>query len=276
MPALELEDGTLWYDERGTGRPLVFLHGAWMDGDAWEHQLGHFAPAYRVVSPDLRGHGRTGATAPRRYSVELFADDLEALLADLEGEAPILCGLSLGSMVVQEYLARHPDAPAAAVLGGPVRSMPPVELPRAMKALARPTAGIAASLSLGGPTATFRSMLQAIRAATGGPWIAADPAVRSRAIEAAGEVSRSEFRKIFRALYRFDPPDLSHVGTPTLAVYGTDESSLVKRQGHRIVDSVDRGAVQSIPDAAHLVNLDRPEAFNATIEGFLEDVGAAA
>jgi non-heme chloroperoxidase len=276
MAALELDDGSLWYEERGAGTPLVFLHGAWMSGDAWEHQLDHFAEEYRVVSLDSRGHGRTGGTDPRRYSIELFADDLEALLAHLEVDRPILCGLSMGNMVIQEYLSRHPDGPAAAVLGGPVRSLPPVALPQSLKALTSPAPGLATSLSLGGTEATFRSMLRSIRTVTGEPWIAADPAVRSRAIEAAGELSRSEFRKVFQALYRYDPPDLSDVLAPTLAVYGRGETSLVKRQGQQLADSVARGAVQPIPGAAHLVNLDRPAAFNATVEAFLDETGAAA
>lgn len=276
MATLELDDGSLWYDERGDGPPLVFLHGAWMDGNAWEHQLRRFSEDYRVISPDLRGHGRTGDTDPRRYSIELFADDLESLLAHLDVAEPTLCGLSMGNMVVQEYLARHPERPAAAVLGGPARSLPPVDLPRTMKALGPPTAGLAASLSIGGTKATFRSMLQTIRATTGEPWIAANSEVRSRAVEAAGDVSRSEFRKIFHALYRYEPPDLSDVGTPTLAIYGAGESSLVKKQGHQIVDSVERGHVASIPDAAHLVNLDRPEAFNETVASFLDNSETAA
>ena len=126
MAELALEDGTLWYETRGDGRPLVFVHGGWMNGRAWRPQVEHFAGDYRVVTLDVRGHGRTGATDQRRYSIDLFTDDLEALLEHLEIEAPILCGLSLGSMVVQQYLHRHPDRPRGAILAGAVRSMPPV------------------------------------------------------------------------------------------------------------------------------------------------------
>lgn len=274
MPTLSVEDGQLWYGDRGEGQPIVFLHGAWMSGEAWNEQYDRFGGDYRVVRVDLRGHGRSGATDRRRYSVGLFADDLERLVAHLDLADPILCGLSLGNIITQEYLHRHHSTVAAAILGGPARSLPPVELPPELKRLGPPP-GIATSLWLTGSRATFRSMLRAIRAATGAPWIARSRDVRARAIEAAGAVPRSEFRKIYRALYRYEPPTLSHVETPTLAIYGQDESSLVKRQGRQVIESVGTGAVASVPDAAHLVNLDNPAAFNDRMATFLADQNLA-
>lgn len=272
MPTLAVEDDHLWYDEVGSGPPLVCLHGGWMDGDAWEPQVERFAGDFRVIRPDLRGHGRTGPTDPRRYSIGLFTDDLEELLAHLGVERPILCGLSLGNLVAQAYLDRHPESVAGAVLGGPLRSMPPVDVPGWLKHWASPAAGLRTSLSTVGSKATFRSLLGSVRAAQGRPWLSVDAATRERAVECAGRMSRQEFAKVFGAIYRFDPPDLGSVTAPTLAIYGTDESPLVKRQGRRIAAAVQDGAVASIADAAHLVNLDSPVAFNDAVGTFLTDV----
>jgi len=148
MAELELDDGTIWYETIGDGPPLVFVHGGWMDGTTWEPQIEHFADDYRVVTLDVRGHGNTGVTEPDQYSIDLFTDDLEALLSRLEIERPILCGLSLGSMVVQEYLDRRSDDAAGAILGGAVRSMPPVELPSGVKSFWSPMPALATSLSV--------------------------------------------------------------------------------------------------------------------------------
>jgi pimeloyl-ACP methyl ester carboxylesterase len=274
MSTLAVDDGQLWYEDRGDGRPIVFLHGAWMNGDAWDAQWERFGDDYRVVRLDIRGHGRSGGSDRRRYSVGLFADDLERLVAHLGLDAPIVCGLSLGNIITQEYLDRHPTSVAATILGGPARSMPPVDMPRAVKRLGPPP-GIETSLYLVGSRATFRTMVRWIRTTTGGPWIAADPAVRAMAIEAAGEVPRAEFKKIYRALYRYDPPSLTHVQTPALAIYGHGESALVKRQGRQVVADVGDGTVASIPEAAHLVNLDNPTAFNERVATFLAERGLA-
>lgn len=270
MAELSLDDGTLWYDTRGDGSPLVFIHGGWQNGRAWGPQVDRFESTHQAVTLDVRGHGNTGATGADEYSIDLFTDDLEELLDHLGLERPVLCGLSLGSMVVQNYLDRHPDRAAGAILGGAVRSMPPVELPAGAKPLLSPMPALTASLSMTGPEATFRSMLTSIQATTGQRWLSVDPEVRSMAMDAVGEVEDEEYRKIFDALYRFDPPELSHVETPTLVVHGDQEAPPVKRQSRAIASEVDDGAWLELADSGHLVNQDRPAAFNEATTQFLE------
>lgn len=269
MPTLALDDVDLRYDVTGEGPPLVFLHGGWMNGEAWQSQVARFTPEYRVVTVDLRGHGATGGTGERRYSIELFTDDVEALLSHLDVERPHLCGLSLGGMVVQEYLDRHPNQPRSATIAGPVQSMPPVDIPRNLKPFVSPMPWIAASASFAGPTATFQSLLASVRPINGGPWLSVDPAVQSWATDAVGDIENGEFRKIFRALYDYEPPELSHVSLPTLVVYGDHEVPLVKHQGHQIATAVTDGSVLEIPTAGHLVNQDNPDAFNSALTEFL-------
>ncbi|MFC6767487.1 alpha/beta fold hydrolase [Natrinema soli] len=275
MAELELDDGTIWYETTGDGPPLVLVHGGWMDGTAWEPQIEHFSDDYRVVTLDVRGHGNTGVTEPDQYSIGLFTDDLEALLSRLEIERPILCGLSLGSMVVQEYLDRHSDDAAGAILGGAVRSMPPVELPSGVKSFWSPIPALATSLSVSGSAGTFRSMLYSIQATTGERWLSVDPDIRADAIDAVGDIPSAEFRKIFDALYRYDPPELSDIETPTLVVHGEQEAPLVKRQGRQIASAVADGAQLELAESGHLVNQDRPRAFNAAATDFLEELPAA-
>lgn len=272
MPTIDLEDGTLWYDERGTGPPLVCLHGGWQNADSWRPQVDRFADEYRVVTFDCRGHGRSGAVGSSRYSVDLFADDLERLLSHLDVERPILCGLSLGGMVVQSYLDRHPNRARAAVIGGPLRSMPPVALPHGVKPFVSPLPFVAGMLSAVGSRATFDSLLGSIRTTTGGHWLTLDPAVRSEAMDAVEEISTDEYLKVFRALYEFVPPDLSHVRTPTLVLYGDQESPLIKRQGKQIARSVVDGSWREIADAGHLVNQDNARAFNEACSEFFADL----
>lgn len=270
MATLSLDDAELWYEVAGDGPPLVFLHGGWSDAETWGAQVDHFARNYRVITYDGRGQGRTGATDRRRYSIDLFADDLERLLAHLDVERPVLCGLSLGSMVVQEFLDRHPERASGAVVAGAIRSMPPVDLPYLAKPFVSPIPALGVSLSTMGSEATFRSLLQSIRMTTGAPWLSVDPSVRAEAVETAGEVSTGEFLKLFAAMYRYDPPELSHVETPVLGGYGAREAVLVKRQCERITTMVNEGRSTEIPGAAHLANEDAPGAFNDAVERFLQ------
>jgi pimeloyl-ACP methyl ester carboxylesterase len=272
MSTIPLEDGTLWYEARGTGPPLVFLHGGWQNSDAWLPQVNRYAGEYRVVTPDLRGHGETGATGSPRYSVDLLTDDLERVLDHLDIDAPILCGCSLGGMVVQSYLDRHPERARAAVICGPIQSMPPVDIPPGVKPFVSPLPAVAGMVSMVGPTATFRSLLASIRATTGRRWLTVDSAVRSRAMDALDDVSVDEFLKIFQTLYGHAPPDLSHVRTPTLVLYGDHEAPPVKRQGKRLARTVAHGSWQELSGAGHLVNQDAPRAFDGACSEFFAEI----
>lgn len=276
MPTVPIEGGTLQYSERGSGPPLVCIHGGWLNERSWDEQVERFADEFRVVTFDLRGHGRTGSTETRRYSIELFVEDLERLFDRLDIDRPILCGLSIGGLVVQSYLDRYPGRARGAVIGGPLQSMPPVDLLPTVKSLFSPLPAVAGTASWFGSTATFRSLLAAIRATTGGRWLTLDPTVRSQAMEAVQEISSNEYRKIFRALYEFVPPDLSHVETPVLVLYGEREAPPVKRQGKRLAATVRRGTWREIPDAGHLANQDNPRAFNAACSEFFATLAPTA
>jgi pimeloyl-ACP methyl ester carboxylesterase len=276
MPTVQIEDGTLWYEETGTGPPLICLHGGWQDHRSWQSQVEYFADDYRVVTVDLRGHGRTGPTESRRYSIDLFADDLEELVAELDVERPILAGISAGGMVIQTYLDRHPAGARGAVIGGPLQTMPPMDLPRGMKRLFSPVPLLSGSLTAVGGTATFKTMLNSIRMANGGPWLSLDEAVRGQSMQALESISTTEFRKIFRAIYGCEAPTLTHVSTPTLVLYGDHEVPPVKRQGERIARTVQEGAVKSIPDSGHLVNQDQPAAFNGACSAFFDTLAPPA
>ncbi len=59
VPTLRLADLDLYYEDVGEGPPLVLLHGLGSSGRDWEFQVPHFRDRFRVVTPDLRGHGRS-------------------------------------------------------------------------------------------------------------------------------------------------------------------------------------------------------------------------
>jgi len=273
MATLTLEDGTIYYERVGDGPPLIFVHGGLMNGQAWRPQVEYFADEYEVVTFDVRGHGQTGSTDADQYSIDLFTDDLEAVLSHLEIDRPILCGLSLGSMVVQSYLSRHPGRAAGAILPGALRSMPPVALPYGTKPFLSPSPALASTLSTTGPRTTFRSLLYSVRATTGDHWLSVDPDVREQALDAVGDISRAEFQKIFAALFRYEPPELVGVTTPTLVIHGASEAPPVKQQGEAIASEVEDGSRFTFANAGHLVNQDRPQAFNEATDAFLNRIG---
>lgn len=271
MTTASLSDVQVHYDDQGEGPALVFVHGAWSSAESWRPQIERFGDDHRTISYDLRGHGRTGASDRRRYSVDLFVEDLDALLDELEIDQAVICGLSLGSMIAQTYLARHPERVEGIVLAGAVRTFPPVPIPTPMKRALSPAVPLGASLAMMGTRQTFQTLLGSIRTVTGGPWLARDPEIRREALETVGRTSSAEFKKIFDALYRFEPPALDDVSVPALVVFGEHEAPPVRRQSKELARTLGGRAVR-VSGAAHLVNQDSPAAFNATLAEFLSEI----
>jgi len=111
----EIDGGTLYYEERGEGPPIVFVHGLACAQEDWRNQVSQFAPAYHVVSLDLRGHGRsTGHTSG--FDMLTYGADVAALIAHLELPAAVLVGHSMGCKVVLECARIAPEAVAGLVL----------------------------------------------------------------------------------------------------------------------------------------------------------------
>jgi pimeloyl-ACP methyl ester carboxylesterase len=111
MPFAALDDLTMYYEEHGQpeGPPLVMLHGYLATAHFWDEQLAAFGARYRLIVPDLRGHGRTNNPGgPATMHHHQFARDIIGLCAALKIEQAIFCGESSGAML-QLWLAV--DAP---------------------------------------------------------------------------------------------------------------------------------------------------------------------
>jgi len=98
----------LYYETRGTGRPLILLHGGLMSGESFGPILPALTGQHQVIAVDLQGHGRTADT-DRPIDVRLMADDIAALTDHLELEEPDLVGYSLGGGVAFFTAVKYPQ-----------------------------------------------------------------------------------------------------------------------------------------------------------------------
>jgi non-heme chloroperoxidase len=103
-------DIEIHYNDHGTGRPVVLIHGYPLDGNSWERQERELlAAGYRCVSYDRRGFGRSSKPTVG-YDYDTFAADLNALLEHLDLRDVVLCGFSMGTGEVTRYLGRYGSA----------------------------------------------------------------------------------------------------------------------------------------------------------------------
>jgi pimeloyl-ACP methyl ester esterase len=97
MPWYENGAGdSLWYEESGTGPPLVLLHGWCMSSSVWRPQIEKLSDTFRVIAPDLAGHGRS-ASSVDGCRFDGFAADIVALFRYLDLTDALLAGWSLGA-----------------------------------------------------------------------------------------------------------------------------------------------------------------------------------
>jgi len=272
VTTLQIGDDELHYESHGDGRPVVFLHGGWASAAMWADQTDRFSDDYRVVTLDLPGHGRTGPTDDRVYSIDGYTETLRAVLEalDIAEERPVLCGLSLGGLVAQTYLSEY-DGLGGVVLSSTIRTVPPVPLTQLQKYVLMPKPAVYATIRTMGVRRYYDALLRSIRAIEGHQWLALDREVRRYARTEVGEYSEREYIKVMDALYEYRPQDISATETPSLVLAGDHEASTVRAQNRRIAEMLDAPFV-TVPDAGHLVNMDNTAAFDAALDEFLGGV----
>jgi len=116
LTAASLDGIPLHFTVTGTGPATVILvHGWTCDETSWSETVPALAERYRAVTLDLPGHGRSGAPANGKFSMDMFARAVEAIRAEVGARRVVLVGHSMGTPVIVQYARRYPQHVAAMV-----------------------------------------------------------------------------------------------------------------------------------------------------------------
>lgn len=107
MPQVTIDHLPMYYCDEGRGDVVVLLHGLGSSCDDWHQQQAILSQYYRVITIDLRGHGRSGKPN-EPYSIHQFATDVTGLLSHLQIERFHLVGFSMGGMTAFQMAVDHP------------------------------------------------------------------------------------------------------------------------------------------------------------------------
>jgi 3-oxoadipate enol-lactonase len=113
----QLNDIALHYNEHGArqGIPIIFIHGFPFNHKMWEPQIQHLPNDIHAIVYDVRGHGSSDV-GDGQFTIELFTDDLIALLDHLSLDKAVLCGLSMGGYIALRAVEKYPDRISGLVL----------------------------------------------------------------------------------------------------------------------------------------------------------------
>jgi 3-oxoadipate enol-lactonase len=244
----------------GDGPTVVLSNSVGSIRGMWDPQVPVLVAAgYRVISYDARGHGAS-PVPPGPYSMDDLADDLLALLDTTGTDRAHVIGLSLGGMTGMRFAAWHPDRVASlgvlctSALLGP----PQFWLDRAAAVRAGGTASIAEAV-------VGRWFTEATRLA--------EPGQVAGAIAMVSSVPAEGYAGCCEAIAAMDlRDDLPRIAAPTLALAGAEDPATPPEHLEYIAKHIPDAALVVIPDAAHLANLERPDAVNAAL---LEHLDAA-
>jgi 3-oxoadipate enol-lactonase len=114
MPFVTSHGRDIYFESRGSGPAVLFLHGAGSNAATWWQQLPLFAKHYRCITMDIRCFGRSAAPTSE-MSMTLFVDDVLTVLGELDIGRAVLIGQSLGGMIGLRMALQHPDRLAAFV-----------------------------------------------------------------------------------------------------------------------------------------------------------------
>lgn len=238
----------LYAREKGSGQPLILLHGNGEDSTYFEKQMEYFSKKYRVFALDTRGHGRS----PRgqgRFALERFAEDLRCFLDQKRLRRVILLGFSDGGNIALIFALRYPAYVDRLILNGANLN------PFGMK--------VPVLLEVAGEygAACFREAVSGRRQKR-------NSACRKTASSCAGKASEKELLGLMLREPWIRPQLLRRLKMPVLVVAGTDD--MIRERHTRKMAGQFPGGRLKILEGNHFIAAERPAAFNRCVEEFLQ------
>ncbi len=282
MSTAAVDGVTLYYEEKGSGRPLLFVHGIPTDYRAWTRQVKEFANSFRAVTfsrryaaPNNRSGDLTDSTVGNN------ASDLKGLIEKL-GLAPVnLVGHSYGGFISAFLAADHPDLVHSLVLVEPAISTMLVvneKSPAQMLGLLLRNPSVALSARKFQSTSLYPS-LKALDAGQSdrATELMVDGVQDSRG--AFGRLAEEDRRMMLEngrtvgelktKFPAFRKEEASRISCRTLVLNGESSPLWLRRIGELLAKAIPKSEYSRVPDSAHFPHIQNPAEFNGRLRAFL-------
>ncbi|MFZ3216580.1 MAG: alpha/beta fold hydrolase [Candidatus Acidiferrales bacterium] len=258
MPLLENQGAKIYWDEQGSGEPLLLVMGLGYPSYMWHRTRPSLARRYRTIALDNRGVGQSDAP-PGVYSIALMASDAVAVLDAAGVHDAHLFGISMGGMIAQEFALHYPDRVRSLILGctTPGGHYAVLGEPAALQILKRE--GMS-------PEEAKEAIIPYIYdAATPRKLIDEDMAIRMRwypspqgyAGQLQGVIGWEAYTRI------------AQITAPTLVIHGESDRLIPPANARLIAGRIPGARLVLIPRASHIFATDQRDMATSAIEEFL-------
>jgi pimeloyl-ACP methyl ester carboxylesterase len=252
----------LAFDDDGPGPVVVLMHGFPLDRSMWTYQRSSVGSIYRVIAPDLRGHGHSAAP-DGIYTVDEMADDVIEVLDSLQlTEQVVFGGLSMGGYLALSIAVRYPERVKGLMLMNTRAAADTPEAATAREQLARK---VEASGNADPAVAVMLPKLFSRKTFELHPELVdrmSAHMARTPARAVAGTLRGLAIRPDRTA-------DLPRIAVPTLVLAGAEDQLIPFEESERMAHALPNGKLVTIPDAGHVAPLENHTAADDAILGFL-------
>ncbi len=251
----------LAYEERGSGMPLVLVHGFPFSRQTWERQLTGMANTYRVIAPDLRGFGESSGTPS---TLEELADDLHALIAHLGLPSCVVAGFSMGGYVLFRYFAHHADRVKALVL---ISTRAEADTPEGRESRY-------AAIERLRKEGAEKYLAEFARRLVSPHTLDTDPSLVAKVRRFMGVPRVDSLIGALKAMAERpdSSPLLPTIAVPTLVVAGADDKLIPAAVAREMATKIKGAKVVVFSDAGHMVNIEQSDQFTGALREFLNSV----
>ncbi len=257
MSELNIDLDRFYYEIHGDGDPLVLIHGLGSSTRDWELQLPAFSKYFKVISLDLRGHGRSAKSAGP-YSMAMFADDTARLIKELDAGPAHILGISLGGMVAFQLALDYPDLIRSLLI---VNSSPDM-VPRTLQQKTAIWQRLIITRLLG-----MRKMGQVL-----GERFFPRPDqtdLKEIFIGRWAENDKAAYLEAMKAVVGWSVADkLGEISCPTLVI-GADGDYFPTREKEIYSSKIPGAELVIVKDSMHALPAEKPEEFNRIVTDFL-------
>lgn len=265
MGQIAINGTPLYYEEKGKGPPLLFIHGMCGDARVWSDQMERLSTRFRCIAYDRRGHTRSPIGQITERTVQLHANDAAGLINELGIALCLLVGSSGGARIGFDVVRRYPHLVTGAILSEPPLFALDMAGGKAFFTEIKPA--LDKAMAAGGPRAAVDAFFGIV---CPGLWNSLSEEIRNRYRDNHVEL----FGDLQTPRYEVSIKDLSRINRPCLIIRGSKSHPALRNVAQILAKHIPGAGFLELSGSGHVTYYEKPAEFASAVLSFAESLKA--